>query len=99
MGNTIICKPSEITPLTAHFLGEIAKEIELPAGVFNIVHGLGGEAGQAIVENERIQIISFTGGTSTGRKVAATAAPLFKKLSLELGGWYNFFSYFSLLIF
>lgn len=86
MGNTIIAKPSEITPLTAHFLGRICTKIGLPDGVLNIVHGYGPEVGQAIVEHPEIKAISFTGGTSTGKIVAATAAPMFKKLSLELGG-------------
>ena len=86
MGNTIIAKPSEITPLTAHFLGEISVNIGLPDGVLNIVHGYGPEVGQAIVEHPEIKAISFTGGTNTGKIVAATAAPMFKKLSLELGG-------------
>jgi len=86
MGNTIIAKPSEITPLTAHFLGKVCVKIGLPDGVLNIVHGYGPEVGQAIVEHPEIKAISFTGGTSTGKIVAATAAPMFKKLSLELGG-------------
>jgi aminomuconate-semialdehyde/2-hydroxymuconate-6-semialdehyde dehydrogenase len=86
MGNTIIAKPSEITPLTADFLGKICVNIGLPDGVLNIVHGYGPEVGQAIVEHPVIKAISFTGGTSTGKIVAATAAPMFKKLSLELGG-------------
>jgi aminomuconate-semialdehyde/2-hydroxymuconate-6-semialdehyde dehydrogenase len=86
MGNTVIAKPSEITPLTAHFLGRICTEIGLPDGVLNIVNGYGPEVGQAIVEHPEIKAISFTGGTATGKIVAATAAPMFKKLSLELGG-------------
>ncbi|MAH90537.1 MAG: 2-hydroxymuconic semialdehyde dehydrogenase [Euryarchaeota archaeon] len=86
MGNTVIAKPSEITPLTAHFLGRICTDIGLPDGVLNIVNGYGPEVGQAIVEHPEIKAISFTGGTATGKIVAATAAPMFKKLSLELGG-------------
>ena len=86
MGNTVVAKPSELTPLTANLLSEVIDEIGLPAGVVNIVHGLGSEAGQAIVENSKVNLISFTGGTITGKMVAATAAPMFKKLSLELGG-------------
>ena len=86
MGNTVVAKPSELTPLTANLLSEVIDEIGLPAGVVNIVHGLGSEAGQAIVENPKVNLISFTGGTITGKMVAATAAPMFKKLSLELGG-------------
>lgn len=86
MGNTVIAKPSELTPLTANLLAEVIHEIGLPKGVVNIVHGLGSDAGQAIVEHPKINLISFTGGTATGKKVAETAAPMFKKLSLELGG-------------
>jgi aminomuconate-semialdehyde/2-hydroxymuconate-6-semialdehyde dehydrogenase len=86
MGNTIVAKPSELTPLTADALAHVLQEVGLPPGVFNLVHGLGAEAGQAMSEHPDIQAISFTGGTATGRIVARTAAPLFKKLSLELGG-------------
>ncbi len=86
MGNTIVAKPSELTPLTADFLAKTVDGLGLPAGVFNLVHGYGPEVGQAIVEHPDIRGISFTGGTATGRLVAATAAPMFKKLSLELGG-------------
>lgn len=86
MGNTIIAKPSEMTPLTANLLCEVLASIDFPDGVINIVQGLGKNAGQAIVEHPKIRAISFTGGTDTGKIVAATAAPMFKKLSLELGG-------------
>jgi len=86
MGNAVIAKPSEITPLTAHYLGQVLDEIGFPKGLVNIVHGYGPEVGQAIVEHPGIKAISFTGGTETGRIVAKTAAPMFKKLSLELGG-------------
>ncbi len=86
MGNCVVAKPSELTPLTASALAEIFAEIDAPAGCFNLVHGLGAEVGQSIVEHPQIAGISFTGGTSTGKQVAATAAPMFKKLSLELGG-------------
>ena len=86
MGNTVVAKPSEMTPLTAFRLSQICIEIGLPEGVLNIVHGLGPEIGQALVEHPEIKAISFTGGTETGRIVARTAAPMFKKLSLELGG-------------
>jgi aminomuconate-semialdehyde/2-hydroxymuconate-6-semialdehyde dehydrogenase len=85
-GNCVIAKPSEITPLTAFLLGELCNEAGLPGGVLNIVHGLGTTAGQAIVEHPDIKAISFTGGTVTGAHIARTAAPMFKKLSLELGG-------------
>jgi aminomuconate-semialdehyde/2-hydroxymuconate-6-semialdehyde dehydrogenase len=86
MGNTVVAKPSEMTPMTATVLAEILHEVGLPAGVFNLVHGLGHEAGQAIVEHPEIGAISFTGGTSTGAIVGRTASERFKKLSLELGG-------------
>jgi aminomuconate-semialdehyde/2-hydroxymuconate-6-semialdehyde dehydrogenase len=85
-GNTVVAKPSEVTPMTAYLLSELCIEAGFPKGVFNIVHGLGGEAGNAIVEHPDVPIISFTGGTSTGAHIARTAAPMFKKLSLELGG-------------
>lgn len=86
MGNTVVAKPSELTPLTANLLAEVFDEVGLPAGVVNIVHGFGHETGQAIVSHPHVNLISFTGGTITGKKVAETAAPMFKKLSLELGG-------------
>ncbi|MBU2950296.1 aldehyde dehydrogenase [Tamlana agarivorans] len=85
-GNCVIAKPSEITPITAYLLGDICNEAGLPKGVLNIVHGLGATTGKAIVEHPKIKAISFTGGTNTGTEIAKTAAPLFKKLSLELGG-------------
>ena len=85
-GNTVVAKPSEVTPMTAFLLGEICTEAGLPKGVLNIVHGTGPSAGQAIVEHPNIKAISFTGGTQTGAHIARTAAPMFKKLSLELGG-------------
>jgi aminomuconate-semialdehyde/2-hydroxymuconate-6-semialdehyde dehydrogenase len=85
-GNCVVAKPSEITPLTSYLLSEVCIEAGLPAGVLNIVHGTGPSAGQAIIEHPEIKAISFTGGTATGKRIAATAAPMFKKLSLELGG-------------
>ena len=85
-GNCVIAKPSEVTPMTAYLLGKICTEAGLPKGVLNIVHGLGTTAGQVIVEHPNIKAISFTGGTSTGAHIAKVAAPIFKKLSLELGG-------------
>ncbi|GAB7257145.1 aldehyde dehydrogenase [Polaribacter sp. OB-PA-B3] len=85
-GNCVVAKPSEITPMTAYLLGEICNEAGLPKGVLNIVHGLGTSTGQAIVEHPNIKAISFTGGTKTGAHIARVAAPMFKKLSLELGG-------------
>ncbi|MBT8261767.1 MAG: aldehyde dehydrogenase [Bacteroidia bacterium] len=85
-GNTVVAKPSEVTPKTAYLLGEILTEAGLPKGVLNIVHGTGPSAGQSIVAHPKIKAISFTGGTKTGEHIARTAAPMFKKLSLELGG-------------
>ncbi len=85
-GNTAVAKPSEVTPMTAYLLGEICNEAGLPSGVLNIVHGLGPKVGAAIVAHPRINAISFTGGTKTGAEIARAAAPMFKKLSLELGG-------------
>ncbi|MBJ7879093.1 aldehyde dehydrogenase [Gelidibacter salicanalis] len=85
-GNCVVAKPSEVTPMTAYLLGEICTEAGLPKGVLNIVHGLGTTAGQAIIEHPDIKAISFTGGTTTGAHIAKVAAPMFKKLSLELGG-------------
>ena len=86
VGNTAIAKPSELTPMTAYLLCEICREAGLPNGVLNIVHGTGPNAGAAITAHPKINTISFTGGTVTGRKVAEACAPLFKKVSLELGG-------------
>jgi aminomuconate-semialdehyde/2-hydroxymuconate-6-semialdehyde dehydrogenase len=85
-GNTVVAKPSELTPMTAYLLSEICREAELPRGVLNIVHGVGAKVGQALVEHAKVRAISFTGGTQTGARIAATAAPRFKKLSLEMGG-------------
>jgi aminomuconate-semialdehyde/2-hydroxymuconate-6-semialdehyde dehydrogenase len=85
-GNCVIAKPSEVTPMTAYLLAEITKDAGLPKGVLNIVHGLGTSTGQAIIEHKKIKAISFTGGTTTGAHIARVAAPMFKKLSLELGG-------------
>jgi aminomuconate-semialdehyde/2-hydroxymuconate-6-semialdehyde dehydrogenase len=85
-GNTVVCKPSEITPRTACALAALFRAAGAPPGIFNIVHGLGGEAGARLVEHPAVKLVSFTGGTATGALVAAAAAPLFKRLSLELGG-------------
>ncbi len=85
-GNCVVAKPSELTPMTAFLFSKLCQEAGLPPGVLNIVHGLGPKAGQAIVEHADTKAISFTGGTATGKHLAATAAPMFKKLSLELGG-------------
>ena len=85
-GNCVVAKPSEVTPMTAFLLGKWAKEVGLPDGVLNILHGLGPEVGQAMVDHHHVRAISFTGGSSTGAAISAAAAPKFKKLSLELGG-------------
>ncbi|MCS6999583.1 MAG: aldehyde dehydrogenase [Bacteroidota bacterium] len=85
-GNTVVAKPSELTPRTATMFAALCKECALPAGVLNVVHGYGSEVGAAIVEHPRIRAISFTGSTTTGEYIARTAGPHFKKLSLELGG-------------
>ena len=86
VGNTAIAKPSELTPMTGYLLCEICREAGLPNGVLNVVHGTGPNVGAAITAHPMINTISFTGGTVTGRKVAEACAPLFKKVSLELGG-------------
>jgi aminomuconate-semialdehyde/2-hydroxymuconate-6-semialdehyde dehydrogenase len=85
-GNCVIAKPSEITPYTAYLFSKICMEAGLPNGVLNILHGTGPEIGNAIVQNKKIKAISFTGGTATGRKIAEISAPMFRKVSLELGG-------------
>ena len=85
-GCTVVAKPSEVTPMTAFELSKLCIEAGLPAGVLNIVHGTGPQVGSAIVSHRRVKAISFTGGTATGEAIARTAAPMFKKLSLELGG-------------
>jgi aminomuconate-semialdehyde/2-hydroxymuconate-6-semialdehyde dehydrogenase len=85
-GNTVVAKPSEVTPYTAFLLSELCIEAGLPPGVLNIVHGTGPGIGEAMVRHPGIKAISFTGGTATGARIAGIAAPMFKKLSLELGG-------------
>lgn len=85
-GNCVISKPSEVTPMTAFMLGELCEKAGIPAGALNIVHGLGPKVGAAITAHPEITAISFTGGTRTGAEIARVAAPMFKKLSLELGG-------------
>jgi aminomuconate-semialdehyde/2-hydroxymuconate-6-semialdehyde dehydrogenase len=85
-GNTVVAKPSEVTPLTAGMLGELAAEIGFPAGVLNIVHGAGAAVGEPLVVHPEVRAVSFTGSTAVGRRIAGLAAPLLKKVSLELGG-------------
>lgn len=85
-GNCVVAKPSEVTPYTAYLLCKVMDEVGFPKGVLNIVHGFGQSAGDAIVRHKETKAISFTGGTATGKAIASIAAPMFKKLSLELGG-------------
>lgn len=85
-GNCVVAKPSEVTPMTAFLLSELCLEAGLPKGVLNIVHGFGHKAGSAIVGHPQIKAVSFTGGTKTGADIARIAGPMFKKISLELGG-------------
>ena len=85
-GNCVIAKPSEVTPNTAYLLSKICKEAGLPDGVLNILHGGGQHCGSAIVAHPEIKAISFTGSTRAGKEIASVAAPMFKKISLELGG-------------
>ena len=85
-GNTVVAKPSEVTPMTAYLLSEICAEISFPKGVLNIVHGLGATTGNTLISSDEIDMVSFTGGTATGAHIAKIVAPKFKKMSLELGG-------------
>ena len=85
-GNTVVAKPSEVTPLTASMFSQACIDAQLPAGVLNVVHGTGPRAGTALVEHPGIKAISFTGSTRTGAAIAASAAKTFKKVSLEMGG-------------
>lgn len=85
-GNTVVAKPSEVTPATATLFCEIARDAGLPAGVLNVVHGAGPSAGEALIGHRRIKAVSFTGSTTTGRHIAEVAGPAFRKLSLEMGG-------------
>ncbi len=85
-GNTVVCKPSELTPMTAYMLAEIMVEAGLPAGVCNMVFGKGDPAGEALCSHPNVPLISFTGGTATGQRILESTAPYFKKTSLELGG-------------
>jgi len=85
-GNTVVCKPSEITPMTAYLLSQVMDEIGFPKGVCNFVYGTGPEVGEALVTHPAVSLVSFTGGTATGAAIASKASAQFKKLSLELGG-------------
>jgi aminomuconate-semialdehyde/2-hydroxymuconate-6-semialdehyde dehydrogenase len=85
-GNTVVAKPSEVTPMTAFMLAQVAHKVGFPAGVLNIIHGLGPEVGEALCVHDDVAAISFTGGTATGKRIIMQAGTRFKKLSLELGG-------------
>jgi len=85
-GNTVVAKPSEVTPLSATMLGELAAGIGFPPGALNIVHGLGPEVGEPLVAHPAVKAVSFTGSTAIGKRIAGVAGPLLKKVSLELGG-------------
>lgn len=85
-GNTVIAKPSELTPMTAYLLSKMINEVGLPPGVLNILHGTGSNVGTPLITHPEVKAISFTGSTQTGRIINSLAAPLFKKISLEMGG-------------
>lgn len=85
-GNTVVAKPSEVTPMSATMLAELAGDIGVPSGVLNVVHGLGAEVGEALVAHPGVKAVSFTGSTAVGKRIAGLAAPSLKKVSLELGG-------------
>ena len=86
VGNTAVCKPSELTPYTAFQLSKILHEIGLPAGVVNIIHGSGELCGEELVKHSGIKAVSFTGSSETGKRIASLAAPRLAKVSLEMGG-------------
>ena len=85
-GNTVVAKPSEVTPMSATMLAELAIEVGLPAGVLNVVHGQGADVGEALVAHPRVKAVSFTGSTAVGRRIAGITGPLLRRTSLELGG-------------
>lgn len=85
-GNTVVCKPSEMTSVTAWMMAKLMNEAGLPPGVCNLAFGTGPKAGAAIVKHPDIPVISFTGSTATGQTITQMSAPFYKKLSLELGG-------------
>ncbi len=85
-GNTVVAKPSEVTPMTAYLFSKICMEAGLPKGVLNIVHGYGAQTGAVLSSHKKIKAISFTGSTKIGAEIAMKAAPSFKKYSLEMGG-------------
>ncbi|MFF9774778.1 aldehyde dehydrogenase family protein [Streptomyces sp. NPDC013978] len=85
-GCTVVLKPAEDTPLVAQLFAEAVHDAGVPAGVFNLVTGLGPVAGQALAEHDGVDLVSFTGSTAVGRRIAATAGAAIKKVALELGG-------------
>ncbi len=85
-GNTVVAKPSELTPMTAYLLSKLVKEAGFPPGVLNIIHGLGSETGHALVSHPLIKAVTFTGSTATGRLIGQICAQQFKKVALEMGG-------------
>lgn len=85
-GNTVVAKPSEVTPMTAYLLSQVLDDVGFPKGVLNIVHGGGPRTGEPICIHPGIKAISFTGGSATGKRIIEKAGTQFKKLSLELGG-------------
>ncbi|GAY12195.1 aldehyde dehydrogenase family protein [Pseudonocardia sp. N23] len=85
-GNTVVLKPTEIAPLTAQLLAEVAAEAGLPAGAFNIVHGTGPVVGEAIAGHPDVDMVSFTGSTRAGKRVSVVASETVKRVALELGG-------------
>src|SRR5690625_943961 len=85
-GNTVILKPAEFSPLSANVLAEVIDKAELPKGVFNVVHGYGETAGDALVKHPDVQLISFTGETVTGSTIIKNSADTLKAVSMELGG-------------
>lgn len=85
-GNTVVAKPSELTPYTAHLLAELVNEAGFPAGVLNFIHGEGPRIGPTLLTHADIKAVSFTGSTRTGEEIAKKSGPLFKKVSLEMGG-------------
>lgn len=85
-GNTVVAKPSEVTPASATLFAELSGDIGLPPGVLNVVHGLGADVGDALVDDPRVRAVSFTGSTAVGRRIGARTGAALKKASLELGG-------------
>lgn len=85
-GNTVVAKPSELTPMTAFLLAKLSQEAGFPPGVLNIIHGLGAEAGEPLVSHPLVRAVTFTGSTSTGRSIGEIGIKQFKKMALEMGG-------------